>query len=116
MEQKIDWRCDTLYKKECKPVPKSLGKTICEIVKNQQCRAIPVKQCHTTYSTISKTIQHRQCRKVEEQLCHRVPKEQCKTVNFKEQCHSIIKDMNKVAAFIQKAMEIASLDASYPTI
>ena len=75
-----------------------------------------MNQCHTEYSTISKTIQHRQCRKVEEQLCHRVPKEQCKTVNFKEQNHSIIKDMIKVAASIQKAMEIASLDASYPTI
>ena len=50
--------------------------SICETVKNQHCKSIPVKQCHTEYSTISKTIQHRQCRKVDEQLCHRVPKEQ----------------------------------------
>ena len=71
MEHKTERKCDNLYKKEYKPVQKSLEKTICETVKSQQCRAIPVKQCHTMYSTISKTIQHRQCRKVEEQLCHR---------------------------------------------
>ena len=60
MEHKTERKCETIYKKECKPVQKPLEKTICETGKNQQCRAIPVRQCHTTYSTISKTIQHRQ--------------------------------------------------------
>ena len=98
VEQKTERKCNTLYKKECKPVQKSLQRTrydnIC--VKNQQYKTIPMKQYHTVYSTINKTIQYGQCRKVEEQLCHRVLKEQYKDVStrkcsttYEKKCHPV---------------------------
>ena len=81
---------------------------ICHRLPQEQCEDVSTRKCSTPYM--------KECSTSYEKKCHPVTTEECKTVHYKEQCQSIIKDMTEVAAPIQKAMEIAPLDALYPTI
>jgi len=57
VEQKTERKCNTLFKKECKPVQKSLQKTIYE----DKCKTVNDENCVTVYDPKCEVKQQAQC-------------------------------------------------------